>query len=248
MAESISSASSSGLTVEQLNRIEKNKRRAQELLKTKRKHPIQDGKWGAAPAAFSQNDNSLNPSQAKRPSVHHIHARDPHLNSPRNSHQSHFTKSGSSLPLQSSEPIRINRDPSSHFTTKAAAEHPPHQYAHSRYSSSIHGDHKSSTAVIAAPVALTGPQNAPRHYSTSSVHGSSSKDPIPGSSTASASSHGSGSGNQVLQLKKRIKANFVMLSKKQFKVMVPYDASVIEIFKKMNSRSYGGYTSLIVSM
>ncbi len=54
------------------------------------------------------------------------------------------------------------------------------------------------------------------------------------SSQTSSERHG-----QCISLQKKIKANFVMISRRDFKVMLPFDAQVIEIFKKIKTRSYG---------
>ena len=40
-------------------------------------------------------------------------------------------------------------------------------------------------------------------------------------------------------LQKRICANLTLVSRTRFKAVVPYDSSLIEVFKKMPSRSYG---------
>ena len=40
-------------------------------------------------------------------------------------------------------------------------------------------------------------------------------------------------------IQQRIKANLVLVSRSRFKVLVPYNTCVIEIFKKMPSKCYG---------
>ena len=40
-------------------------------------------------------------------------------------------------------------------------------------------------------------------------------------------------------LQAKIKANMVLISRARFKVVVPYDSTVIELFKKMPTKSYG---------
>lgn len=65
--------------------------------------------------------------------------------------------------------------------------------------------------------------------------------PCPDGSSSSADLTSKSSGNlgQVHTLKDVIVANFVILSRSRFKVQMAYDAGVIEIFKKMKTRSYG---------
>ena len=41
------------------------------------------------------------------------------------------------------------------------------------------------------------------------------------------------------EIQQKIKANFILVSRSRFKVLVPYNNNVIEIFKKMTSKSYG---------
>lgn len=60
-----------------------------------------------------------------------------------------------------------------------------------------------------------------------------------GSASAELTAASSGRQKQVLKFKDLITANFVILSRSRFKVQMPYDAEVIEMFKRMKTKSYG---------
>ncbi len=303
MAEFASSATSSGLTTEQLDRIEKNRKKAQELLKTKRKRPLHSG----GPTARGPNkDITLNSPEAKKPAPQNIYATKMHELGKSKSvlaPQSGSFKHSSS----SSRDITTSTDGSVNSSTQAnitRAFSPPKNLS-SNYSSSVCNSVKPSAQISATKAYSTPPiptssssikQSAqitytksstglhctPSYYSHStsgeahsnqgtaysvgrplsmnqaSVHPAGQSN-LPSSCASfnqpsscssynqssscssynQSSSHGHSSSNQVIQLKPRIKANFVMTSKEEFKVLVPYDAGVLEIFKRMDTRSYG---------
>ena len=70
---------------------------------------------------------------------------------------------------------------------------------------------------------------------TSTQSSSSASAAVPSKSSAP----GASATVQYVPLKEKIKADFVVTTRNNFKVTIPYDASVIEIFKKMKTRSYG---------
>lgn len=87
-------------------------------------------------------------------------------------------------------------------------------------------------------------QNA--RYKTQSTCGNFSVGPSVSDKTTACSTGGSSSATtlsrrqgQVLTLEDAITANFVVLSRSRFKVQIPYNAGVIEIFKRMKTKSYG---------
>lgn len=85
---------------------------------------------------------------------------------------------------------------------------------------------------------ISGKTRVPQSDGNTFSTGASSSVEVPAAS--------SGRQGQVLKLKSVIKANFVILSRSRFKVQMSYDAAVIEIFKKMKTRSYGKL--LIISL
>lgn len=74
------------------------------------------------------------------------------------------------------------------------------------------------------------PSISSKHFASSSVK----YNKAPSSST-----HASLSQPRFSELQKVIKANFALVSRARFKVLVPYDQKLIEIFKHMPTKSYG---------
>ena len=71
-------------------------------------------------------------------------------------------------------------------------------------------------------------QDSPKFYSKTFGHTSSE------GSTSKAAPQ-----TKFSALQKTIKANLTLVSKSRFRVTVPYDLSVLELFKKMPTKSYG---------
>ena len=71
------------------------------------------------------------------------------------------------------------------------------------------------------------------HYQKNSESSNAAKSSQPVSVAAAVSQL------KFTELQHKIKANVTMVSKTRFKVMVGYDSTLIEIFKKMPTRSYG---------
>lgn len=220
-----SAATNSALTAEQLHRIEQNKRRAQERLQTKRKQSVstKHGQHEHSLGPGYPSDNTLRPPPTKHPALQS------HCVSPPN--QMHHLKK-----LETSTQFRSS---SSNSASSLANRH-------SNISPQFNLKHGTSKNMQSMPQSFVKSQSLPfshavdSHYSGTSSSGSCSGGPssIEQPKPCAASSSSS-SGKQCLQLKKIVKANFVMISKENFKVLVPFDAEVIEVFKKMKTRSYG---------
>lgn len=219
-----SAATNSALTAEQLHRIEQNKRRAQERLQTKRKQSVstKHGQHEHSLGPGYPSDNTLRPPPTKHPALQS------HCVSPPN--QMHHLKK-----LETS-----TRSSSSNSASSLANRHSNISPQFNLKSNTP----STSKNMQSVPQSFVKSQSLPfshavdSHYSGTSSSGSCSGGPSsieqPKPCAASSSS-----GKQFLQLKKIVKANFVMISKENFKVLVPFDAEVIEVFKKMKTRSYG---------
>ena len=222
-----------GLTSEQLQRIEQNKRRAQNRLLAKRKvGPHQDSSFHQALDTSSVYKATL-PPQAKRTTA---------LNNP------------GGTPVHDSTPQETQTTTSKTFPF----------IGNSSSSSSSHSSNFISkpnyVPVPQQPIALSTAQPQPATIRTNPPYHAHFNQPFPVSSqgksigTICGQAYLSSKGRthqmssiaakpelevKYFPLQKRIKANFIMLSKTRFKVDVTFDAKVIEIFRKMSTRSYG---------
>lgn len=136
-----------------------------------------------------------------------------------------------------------------HFPNSSRTPHSPQLGvpSHVSHQSDKHPSLSASTA------ASQNYRPQPNHQNVSSVSSKTHHPSVPSSarnpysSGAPSSAHllpvSSERTEQVLKLKSVITATFVMLSRSRFKVQVPYDAEVIEIFRRMKTRLYGMYST-----
>ena len=222
-------AHSSDLSAEQLRRMEENRKKARERLANKRSAPV------TTSATSSLNSNTHFTSQcppAKRPALV--------TDAAQSSRPSNNVSSSTHNKYQ--EPNRFKSQSCSSPSTAVSF----------------------STATVTAhcnnPSSLSSLNNKPT-TSVTSHHGShtqpflsSSKTSGPSSTQLSSSLHPFGASNQppsiskqlkFVEMQKKIKANMMLISKTRFKVLVPYETNVIEIFKRMPTRSYGGLKVMI---
>lgn len=236
-----SSSTSSTLTADQLLRIKLNKKRARDILQTKRKRPLQQQHQTTKSTSLAFKPPEEKRPVIKAPLVHteRVDLPDATLSYSSNTSTPQFssatpqfssataqftlaTPQFSSATLQFSSATHLVNAPSV-GSNRTALQCPTTSSHPSAYSCTRDSSQSFSSARAAAPL----PSN------TSNKTTSLMPQP-PSRSIASAASSAS-----YVQLKERVMAKFVMLSKSRFKVEVPYDAEVIEIFKKMKTRSYG---------
>ena len=209
-----------GLTLEQQQRIEQNRRIAKDKLLSKRKKGPNDTQKSSQQALVigSSVSKSMIPPQAKRSAVVHEHCVIP----------VHSTVSGQSklLPFSS-------KPPSSSFSSSSA------------FCSNLKCNLQSSP-ITARLQFITGKISCQQLVCSNplSVGQSTNSGHFSNLISSSSCSRHSEQALTTSNLEKKIKANFVMLSKVRFKVDVPFDSKVIDIFKKMSTRFYGKYLLL----
>ncbi len=245
--------SDKALTAEQLDRIALNRRRAQEIRKVKQPAPLKSKPpWG-----------SLAPPQAKRPAMQTDHGSSLH---PLATAPSNPQSRQPSLPNPQPTKLLISSLPTPlHSLAQSSTDYK--QNKHTANQKSFIGIASSRNAEIhPRSVQTEGPSSscvpAKSHVSLvqsgrNSGLSSSAKSPVstiyhPGAQSGIYSGGLSSSRKsavslvdrqaqqaQVIKLRDRIKADFVILSRSRFKVAMQYDAGVIEVFKRMKTRAYG---------
>lgn len=257
MSKSVTPAPSaaSGLTSEQLHRIELNRKRAQERLQSKRRHPCAQQKQQQQQLDHIGGTQSApGPPPAKLPATkdsHHlplasIAARKP--DSAVSSHQYSSSSRLSDLHLPSSS-SSTSPHPVASLTTQSqtVTTFRPHPQSTGMAAHSV----THATMATKKPALIFAQPKSASTYSSS--YQTNTADSAASSSTTSGSvpSHSAGLSAKApaqdktyIPLKAKIKACFVLVSKEKFEVRVPYDTGVINVFKKINTRNYGKLNQL----
>lgn len=143
-------------------------------------------------------------------------------------------------------PFSAKTDPSDAATSNAPSIHP--------CSTSDSSQRLSNGPCISRPATSVSSTSHIRGSHGSKVAHPTSLHSRPVTSTAAATTHLGSSGGtsaggcsvtdgpnrpKFAALQKKICANFTLVSRTQFKAIVPYDSSLIEVFKMIPSRSYG---------
>ena len=206
----------SSLTAEQLDRIAQNKKRALELRNRKRQADPQNHLPNPL-GGFGKS--TPGPPQSKRTTNYAPFPTSRGLDASSNPHFSSSTSSQSDR--------RSYLTPAGSIPSSASANNHGPMQSNAGYSTQSRSQNSN------APLCANGRAHQPNllrpAYATSS--------------SADHTSKSSGNPGQVHKLRDTIIANFVILSRRQFKVQMPYDAGVIEIFKRMRTRLYGMKTS-----
>lgn len=223
-----------GLTSEQLQRIELNRRRAQDRLSAKRKRKLLDSNYSSQQTLVmgSSVNKPMLPPQAKRCSA--VHDPDNIPVQECMSGQSKTFPSSLSSSSSSSSSSLPSSSCSSAFYCKPKCT--PLSNSISTQLQLAAGQNTSQQLLVRPiPQSVGQSTNSGLHCNQTSISNSGR---LFEQSSARVNPE---TECQYLSLQKKIKANFVMLSKIRFKVDVPFDAKVIEIFKKIGTRFYGNY-------
>ena len=216
------------LSAEQVRRIEENRKRAQERLAVRRGVGAhQTGGLDSRVISQSTPRGGPNfkppPSSGPPPATITRHLTDAVSTAVRtNSHDSAASSSAGFYSRSTSKPtpppFSQGRIPGPGTTCHAPFD------SSTSHSQSFRGDKQARFAPPPSHPAST-PSTFQRETGAAESGGSSSTD---------------GSGQLTLvALKKRINANFMLVSRTRFKAVVPYDLTLIEVFKKIPSRNYG---------
>ena len=215
------SSSRNSLTAEQLERIALNKKRAQEL--RMRKRPV------IQPITATASGQNVIP-QAKRPP--------PPLHQNNHRYQHAPARSLKSSAMPTSRQPYLTAPPVSSRSSSSSTSIKPDQCRAASYFNTGAISTTASQNPISAPsssVSMNQMLNSGTHLKTAAPL----KAPPSVVQMKKSSVTLSESQNQFIRLKNTIKAEFVIVSKSRFKVLMPYDAEVIAMFQKMKTRSYG---------
>jgi hypothetical protein len=122
-------------------------------------------------------------------------------------------------------------------TSYFSHSHPKHP-SHSAPSQSASASHYGGNRAYKVPTTSHQNFKSPSLVTDTACHANSA-------SAFSSTKHTNSSHEQFVKLKDTITANFITLSRTRFKVQMAYDSGVIEIFKRMKTRSYGEVVYLL---
>lgn len=211
------STGSGHLSVEQMRRMEENRRKAREKLAAKRLQHPPSSNHSASQGGSVAPRGDLGPPPAKRPAM--------------TNPQYHFAHHKQML-----------RTTGYHGNQLSTSQNTQPQQIQQSSQSSTHQTPITSTHICSVSEPRTFPPAVPPLVPRSRSQAATSTSMFytnPSSTVRPSAVSQTPQLVKFAQLQAKIKANMVLISRARFKVAVPYDSTVIELFKKMATKSYG---------